>query len=203
MSLRYGFADHVLHGSEIGLGSQLAIKLMWRIPGVEILSGDRIHYYAKLRNKLTGSKPKPMRIVLDGMEMPVGFDLNSLSAVTIDKIESMNNASDSDTAGVLAITTKYGLQPDDIASTGFLPIKAKGFYKAREFYSPKYESTAPGKFADLRTTIYWKPEVVTDKDGKATFEYYNADGKGNYRVVIEGIDDKGNLGRQVYRYKVE
>ena len=200
MSVRYGFPDYVLHGKEIGLGSQLAIKLMWRIPRVAIASDDGIHYYAKLRNIMP---EKPMRIVLDGMEMPVGFDLNSLSAVTIDKIESMNNASDSGTAGVLAITTKYGLQPEDIVSTGFLAIKANGFYKAREFYSPKYESTIPGKFADLRTTIYWKPDVITDKDGNASFEYYNADGKGNYRVVIEGIDDKGNLGRQVYRYKVE
>ncbi|SHN25971.1 hypothetical protein [Mucilaginibacter sp. OK098] len=203
MSARYGFPDHVLHGKEIGLGSQLAIKLMWRIPGVEILSGDGIHYYAKLRNKLTGGKPKPMRIVLDGMEMPLGFDLNSLSAVTIDKIESMVNTGDSDTAGVLAITTKYGLQPEDIVSTGFLRIKANGFYKAREFYSPKYESTVPGKFADLRTTIYWNPNVITDKDGNASFSYFNADGKGTYRIVIEGIDAEGNLGRQVYRYKVE
>lgn len=203
IAARYGFVDHVIRGSEIGLGSQLAIKLMWRIPGVEILSEDRIHYYAKLRNKSSGAKPKPMRIVLDGMEMPTSFDLNSLSAVTIDKIESMVNTSDSDTFGVLAITTKYGLQPEDIASTGFLPIKAKGFYKAREFYSPKYESTIPGKFADLRTTIYWNPNVITDRDGNASFEYFNADGKGSYRVVIEGIDDKGNLGRQVYRYKVE
>ena len=200
MSARYGFPDYVLHGKEIGLGSQLAFKLMYRIPGVAIVSGDGIHYYAKLRTVMS---KKRMRIVLDGMEMPVGFDLNSLSAVTIDKIESMSNSNDPDTVGVLAITTKYGLQPEDIISTGFLAITAKGFYKARKFYSPKYESTIPGKFADLRTTIYWKPEVITDKDGNATFEYFNADGKGTYRVVIEGIDNKGNLGRQVYRYKVE
>jgi len=44
---------------------------------------------------------------------------------------------------------------------------------------------------------------VTDKDGNASFEYYNAYGTGTYRVVIEGIDDKGNLGRQVYRYSVK
>jgi len=47
------------------------------------------------------------------------------------------------------------------------------------------------------------PELTTDKDGSASFEYYNSDGKGSYRIVMEGIDDKGNIGRQVYRYKVE
>ena len=34
-------------------------------------------------------------------------------------------------------------------------------------------------------------------------KYYNADGTGNYKIVIEGIDSNGNLGRQVYRYKVQ
>jgi uncharacterized protein YfaS (alpha-2-macroglobulin family) len=79
-----------------------------------------------------------------------------------------------------------------------------GFYKAREFYSPKYDNTyASSKERDFRSTIYWKPEILTDKDGQASFEYYNADGSGAYKIVIEGIDDKGNIGRQVYRYKVE
>ena len=57
---------------------------------------------------------------------------------------------------------------------------------------------------DLRTTIYWNPKVITDKvTGKASFDFPNADGRGNYRVVIEGIDIDGNLARSVYRYKVE
>jgi len=107
--------------------------------------------------------------------------------------------------GVLIINTKLpSAAAEDMSSIGILPITPIGFYKAREFYSPKYDSpTLPAKQHDLRSTIYWKPEIVTDKDGNASFEYYNADGTGTYRVVIEGIDDKGNLGRQVYRYKVE
>jgi hypothetical protein len=195
-SLRYGFVNHVLHGSEIGPGSQLAFKLMGRIPGVMIKLNPDPRYPSHYMAVTVGGMR--VKIIVDDLEMRADFDLNSLSNTPIDKIESIINS-----AGTLLITTKHGLQLEDIASTGFLPIKANGFYKAREFYSPKYESTVPGKFADLRTTIYWKPEVITDKDGNASFEYYNADGTGNYRVVIEGIDDKGNLGRQVYRYKVE
>jgi uncharacterized protein YfaS (alpha-2-macroglobulin family) len=56
---------------------------------------------------------------------------------------------------------------------------------------------------DLRSTIYWNPNIITGEDGKASFEYFNADGKGTYRVVVERIDADGNLGRQVFRYKVE
>jgi len=197
-SIRYGFPDYVLHGKEIGPGSQLAFKLMGRIPGVMIMivPGSASHYTAVLGKNIRNGAP--MKIIVDEREMGADFDLNSLSASRIDKIESMTGG-----VGVLLITTKYGLQPEDIISTGFLAIKANGFYKAREFYSPKYESTVSGKFTDLRTTIYWNPNVITDKDGNASFEYYNADSKGTYRMVIEGIDDKGNLCRQLYRYKVE
>jgi hypothetical protein len=87
---------------------------------------------------------------------------------------------------------------------GVVTIMPKGFYKAREFYSPQYDNPKTNaKMPDLRSTVYWKPNVITDKDGKASFEYFNADGPGTYRIVIEGIDTDGNLGRQVYHYKVE
>ncbi len=52
-------------------------------------------------------------------------------------------------------------------------------------------------------TIYWNPDVITDKDGKASIEFFNASSPGTYRVVVEGIDGYGNLGRQVFRYKVQ
>jgi len=79
----------------------------------------------------------------------------------------------------------------------------KGFYKAREFYSPRYDADKKFDLADNRKTIYWLPNLVTDVNGKASFQYFNAGSKGSYRVVIEGIDDSGKLGRQVLRYKVE
>jgi len=57
---------------------------------------------------------------------------------------------------------------------------------------------------DLRTTVYWNPTVITDKvTGKASFDFYNSDGKGTYRAVIEGFDIDGNIAHYVYHYKVE
>jgi TonB-dependent SusC/RagA subfamily outer membrane receptor len=108
--------------------------------------------------------------------------------------------------GVLIVTTKRAHKVNSYyrEAPGVIAYTARGFYKAREFYSPQYDNPKTNtKMADLRSTIYWQPNVITDKDGKASFSYFNADGKGTYRVVIEGIDANGNLGRQVYRYKVE
>ena len=109
--------------------------------------------------------------------------------------------------GVIIITSKRreDVVPDIRSiKQKFAYYSPKAYYKARVFYSPKYE--APGADParpDLRTTVYWDPEVVTGKDGSATSSFFNADTKGNYRVVVEGIDDKGHIGRQVYHYKVE
>ncbi|BAU55196.1 hypothetical protein MgSA37_03377 [Mucilaginibacter gotjawali] len=108
--------------------------------------------------------------------------------------------------GVLVITTKHGGK--DYATTepapGNLTYIYNGFYKAHEFYSPKYDSPQSKSLAaDLRGTIFWSPDIITGNDGKTTLNYYNGGTKGTYRVVIEGINDDGNLGRLVYRYKVE
>jgi len=69
---------------------------------------------------------------------------------------------------------------------------------------PKYAHTPTDRGVQHQNaTIYWNANIGTDNDGKASIEYLNTGPKGNYRVVIEGIDDDGNLGRQVFRYKVE
>jgi len=89
-------------------------------------------------------------------------------------------------------------------SPGIFSITPPGFYKAREFYSPQYGvGESATNLPDQRTTIFWKPDVATDANGNASFSFYNAEGVGNYKVIIEGIDTKGNLGRQVFQYKVE
>jgi hypothetical protein len=82
-------------------------------------------------------------------------------------------------------------------------IMPKGFNKARKFYSPRYDVPEAERQPDLRTTIYWNPYLITDANGKSTFDFYNGDGPGTYRVVVEGINANGELGRQVYTYKVE
>jgi uncharacterized protein YfaS (alpha-2-macroglobulin family) len=51
--------------------------------------------------------------------------------------------------------------------------------------------------------MYWNPEIKTDGNGIASLDYYNPDCIGTYRVIIEGIDNDGNVGRLVYKYQVE
>jgi TonB-dependent SusC/RagA subfamily outer membrane receptor len=153
-----------------------------------------------------------MQIIIDGMYSDA-YMMNSLNVNDIQSIEVLRSVSYASIYGgragngVLVITTKRGDEPVDVRQyygSGVKVYRPIGFHKARTFYSPQYGAPKVSeKIADLRTTIFWKPDILTDTTGKAAISYFNAGSKGTYRVVIEGIDGNGNLGRQVYRYKVE
>lgn len=83
-------------------------------------------------------------------------------------------------------------------------FSVKGFDKGREFYELRYENgDKDNKIPDFRSTIYWNPAVKTNNEGKTRFDFYNASEPGNYKVVVEGINAAGELGRSVYRYTVK
>ena len=208
-----GFADQVIHRKDIAGNGLFSQQFSGRLIGVHFvtdpLGGSS---FAVLEDHLRLGPNPPMLVVLDGVEIP-GKDMNldEINVSDIETVEVLRNSSASiygarGLGGVLIITLRRGgMEPISRETPdGLLPISPKGYYKAREFYAPKYDHTENTfNREDLRSTIYWKPELVTDKDGNASFDYYNADGTGGYRLVIEGIDENGNLGRQVYRYKVE
>ncbi|MDB4920215.1 TonB-dependent receptor, partial [Mucilaginibacter sp.] len=199
---RYGVADYVIKKEDILIGGFLSDRLDGRIPGVKFVPTAVMgQYIAYKRVTMSG---KPMMIIVDDQEMPARFDINSISTGLIDKIEVVKTVGTSDTEGAILITLLHGTPLKDIPSFGVLPITARGYYKARTFYSPKYDNLEVNmKRKDLRSTIYWNPKLVTDTDGNAEIDYYNADTPGTYRMVVEGIDEKGNLGRKVYRYTVK
>jgi TonB-dependent SusC/RagA subfamily outer membrane receptor len=151
-----------------------------------------------------------MLIVIDGMYSDANY-FNTLNINDIQSIEVLRNIGTAaiyggrGANGVLVVTTKRGDEPTyypKYLGRGILAYQPKGVYKARTFYSPKYDAKTIRKIADLRTTVFWKPDIIT-RGGKASVEYFNAGSPGTYRVVIEGIDSEGNIGRQVFRYKVE
>ena len=199
-----GNADQVLGGDVIeGLGcASLGDCLQGRLFGVKFLNGVPT---------LIGGFRRPMEIMVDGLDVDTDV-FNNLNAADIESIEVLKTIGYTAiyggraANGILLITTKRGGGNYSIQrfSPGIITYSPKGYYKARVFYSPQYDNPKTNTLIpDLRTNIYWKPNIITGKDGKASFEYFNADGRGTYRVVVEGIDNNGSLGRQVYRYKVE
>ncbi|HVW97144.1 MAG TPA: hypothetical protein VHA56_14330, partial [Mucilaginibacter sp.] len=131
----------------------------------------------------------PMAVVIDGTRS----DYEELHSLTIDDVDAFEVELGTHGGaiygsfganGVIIVTTKRAKKQNLYykEAPGVIVYTAQGFYKAREFYSPQYDNPHTNqKMADLRSTIYWNPDIITDKDGKASFSYFNADGKGTYR----------------------
>ena len=209
-----GNADQVLLGDDLDkVQGTLTTRLNGRLTGIGFSSGSPYLLAPALRGQSSTLVNSPMLIIVDGSEVNPGgqlFDIDQIDASQVETVEVLKYTGTSiygveGANGVLIITTKQDRAgARNIASVGVLPITPVGFYKARTFYSPKYDyANANITKPDLRTTIYWNPNLKTDKTGNASFEYYNADGVGVYKVVIEGIDSDGNIGRLVYRYQVK
>jgi len=160
------------------------------------------------------SKPSIMFIqyMLDGVfTTPENLaTVNPRDVETIEVLKSnsyLNVYGTQASGGLILITSRFGsLDPTENfankVSPGVITTKFKGYYPSKAFYIPKY-TPANINTADNRDAIYWNPNVTTNDNGTFPVEYFNSDIKGSYRAVIEGIDDDGNIGRFVYRYKVE
>ena len=79
--------------------------------------------------------------------------------------------------------------------------QAAKYYRARQFYAPKYESTEPVEVrTDFRQTVFWEPNLVVDKTGEAKITFYNSDDVSIFRAIVEGMAINGEVGRQEYTY---
>ena len=85
-----------------------------------------------------------------------------------------------------------------------LIVGYEGFQLQREFFSPVYETTdqSGNSLPDMRTLLYWSPNIKTDKTGKKTFSFYTADLPGKYGVVVQGITSSGLTGTHTSTFTV-
>jgi hypothetical protein len=122
----------------------------------------------------------------------------SLPMTTIDKIEVIKDGGKlalygfRGSFGVVSIMTKRGINGPAQPVLNFINQSVFGYFKARIFYAPKYDvKKAEYEKPDLRTTIYWESNVVTDEEGNATVSFFNADSKTRIKVDVEGIAEPG------------
>lgn len=206
-------ADHVLNSDRFADGCPMLLQCL-RTMATGLTFDNEDFYITRDFNQ--GSRTK-VQVFLNGMAVDTR-DINSVQSSEVESVEiflrdelgTVDRAYG--TKGVLVINTKK--QPvgqkiskqelmDLLPKTNIISFNPLGYSKEREFYSPKYAPNAPITSSDLRTTIYWNPKLITDEKGNVSVEFYNADGKGTYRAVVEGFDKNGNIGRTVYRYTVK
>jgi len=137
--------------------------------------------------------------LLDGM--PVSSDvIMNIPMSDIDVVDLLKNPAEAAIFGtnggngVISVFTKKGyMEYKDPYSPGTLARRVIGYSVAREFYSPIY--TAENMFnerPDHRNTLYWNPDIVT-KEGSADLSFFTSDDLSNYRIIVEGITQIGEV----------
>ena len=77
------------------------------------------------------------------------------------------------------------------STKGVLNILHPGYYEARSFYVPNYQTESiEFQKPDYRTSLYWNPNVEI-KDESSTFEFYTGDRQASYLIWIEGVSKSG------------
>jgi len=194
-----GHADAIITADQLGTCTTLSQCLQGRVAGLMIRDGKAY----LMRNGNT-----PMRIVLDGMNMDADFLDNIVpqEVETIEVLKSIGNTAIygmNGGGGILVITTKRGGgNYGSVYTPGIMVYTQKGYYTPRQFYSPRYTPESSSQ-PDLRTTVYWNPQIITSTSGTAKVGYFNTDQSGIYRVVTEGMNRVGQLARTVYTYEVK
>jgi hypothetical protein len=71
-------------------------------------------------------------------------------------------------------------------------VKFSGFDEPRIFYSPKHHSALESDYKpDLRTTLFWEPDIKAVNNKDVFLNYFNADNPSKVKIVVEGITTSG------------
>jgi hypothetical protein len=156
-----------------------------------------IYFYAD------GKKVRP-RFIVDRQEDV--FERLDYYDLPLDKIEKITIRHMLSTESMHVYLIYLTLKPGafDRPDLSLLNANVAGYYEARVFYAPFYSQTdIDNNKTDVRTTIHWAPDIVTDANGKATIRFHNASIPTHIRVVAEGITQNGMPVTSTIQYQVK
>jgi len=171
-------------------------------------------------NKIYGrsqGKEGQMLVLLDGVPLSDidGVAPNSLAGVQIirsgmvaagvgNNYPLVEGAGDPSFGIVFLTTERRATKYNTTTPSGLSRLKPTGYAIVKEFYTPNYEvADQKNQMADLRTTIYWAPNLITNEDGKANLSFFTADEPGKYLVTLEGVSLAGQLTRKTFNFSVQ
>ena len=203
-----GNADKVITSEMLKTAIDLFDYIGKNVNGVTMENGEIVLSRTSGNTIAGGDGAAAVQFFVDGNTVSQDFIAN-LPVDDVEIIEVLKNAAlttiygSAGYGGVILVSTKRGASSRPSKTPGIVSLMVKGYDTTKEFYVPKYTSSIANPQKDLRSTIYWNASVATDKEGKATLDYFNADGVGSYKVIIEGINADGKIGRKVINYTVK
>lgn len=155
-------------------------------------------------------KKKPLQfsplVMVDGIPLADNNILFRIPPSKIERIEViMRNylIGENIFGGIISVISKdkdyAGIKLDKSAKMfSFQPTQG-----SNHVVDDKEEELNHKNIPNLRNTIYWNPEIKTNIDGKAQFQFFTTDETGKFVISIEGISKNGIPGKGYYIYEVK
>jgi hypothetical protein len=121
------------------------------------------------------------------------FSSVSLQDIALIKVlKSEATALGAFSGAILIYTRKGGVSEErGVNEQQYISIQKEGYAVTRQFYVPESPDIPPGK--DHRMTLYWNANPTYDKTGLFKISFRNDDISKAFKIVIQGISDKGNI----------
>jgi TonB-dependent SusC/RagA subfamily outer membrane receptor len=195
----HGTPDNVIYVDEkLATYNNVFDIIKGRVPGV-MVAGNSIQIRGPNSFFLS---TEPLYLIDD---VPVDANaVASLNPQDVERIEILKGPSSAiygsrGANGVVAVYTKRG----KFMKKGVLESQILGFYRPREFYSPRYGTRFDQLNPDDRTTLFWAPSILTDANGQADTIFYTSDTKGSFDISLEGVSPEGKIGAGTASFIVE
>ncbi|GAA3976292.1 Plug domain-containing protein [Pedobacter ginsengiterrae] len=205
-----GRADVIVLAKDLETTHDVSTYLLNHVNGLKTFQGKI--YSREIPDPGQGipPPPPPMMVIFDGVEVDQeNFNISDINPNDVGSIEILKGTSAglyNTSGGVIIITSKRGRDHSNDAlskiAKGIFPISVLGYQKYRTFYSPVYNAANLSN-KDFRKAVYWNPNVITSTEKATELSFFNSDYTGKYKVVLEGINADGQIGRSVYYYEVK
>lgn len=154
--------------------------LAGRVAGLTVSNG-----IPKIRNAEVNIYLNEMKISPDNLN---GINIRDIAMVKVFKGSGL-------LGNAIAIYTKRGSDAP-IDNTPMLTnnlIQLGGYNNSLPYFSlDDYESLYSEVPDDIRSTLFWNPNLYIEPGENTSIEYFNNDSPGNYKLTIIGFDEKGN-----------
>ena len=169
-------------------------ELIYHIPFTRVEGGKVI--IERMKYSLNGTLYAVL--IIDDMILNE-YNIDDIDPYSIERIAVLKGAQavmlgGAGAGGAIVITTRKGADIyKEVPKFNIRTVTPLGYQSPAEFYSPRYDTQEKRESgpADLRTTIFWNPNVAVPANGEAAFEFHTADTPSEYTVLIEGITSDG------------
>ena len=201
----YGQPDTEVRVSPNESARNVRDLLMGKVSGLMFVregSGIRIHGAG---SSLSGTAD-PLFLV-DGTEVSYeqvySIPIEWIDRVDVIKSEKASAFGVRGANGVISVITKthteLAYKPVSYAANTII----SGFDTPRVFYSPKYDSPTQATVPDIRSTVYWHPDIKITSNKDYNLKYFNSDVSSTFQILVEGITASGIPVSKTINYKVQ